>query len=121
MYELDDEFSEQFKILQKNYITKLREKFTQIELIGKEAIETRGEIDCLKNLYNFVHKLSGSSSMFGFAIIGQISNDFEIKLKQIIENKIFPITDEQITSISIYIENLKEALIIIEETDDLAV
>jgi len=107
MYEFDEEFDEKFKILQKEYIIKLPEKIEQIEIAGSAVNELKNSDKALENLCKLVHKLSGSSAMYGFSLISQISNEFEVLLNQIIQNELC--INEHNAIIFVYIERLKQA------------
>ncbi len=81
------EFEEKLKIAKNNYLKNLYEKYTLLislkDIVFKAETLNKAAYD---QVFLCVHKLSGSSAMFGYAELGKTSFNVELMLKEFIEN-----------------------------------
>lgn len=91
MPDLQSDFEEKFNTVKNNYITSLNEKYNILRnlksCIFKDAnLNSESSINAINEAYGYIHKLSGSSAIFGYSELSQISNKLELSLKEFIEN-----------------------------------
>lgn len=68
----DEKFLEGYETLRKSFATKLKDKYEEL-IIAKNNF---------KELYSIVHKIAGSSGMFGFTKISKTASNLEENLSQ---------------------------------------
>jgi len=91
MLNLQSEFEEKFNTAKNNYLKSLNEKHTLLGILKNLMFKTddlkdENRINAFQEAYGYIHKLSGSSAMFGFCELGQTSNKLELLLKEFMEN-----------------------------------
>lgn len=85
-YDLPEEFFKQFELLKIEFSKKLPAIILELE-------ESMYDFNCesssqnLKNLYIRVHNLAGSSGLYGYSNITNISREFEQYIKPFIEEE----------------------------------
>lgn len=102
----NDIIEESFNLVRKKFMAKLPEKLLEINEIEKGLSLDNRNIKILKALHQSIHKLSGSSSMFGFAELGEKANELELYLKPIINNNCC--TNDQMIHIIKLLDNVKK-------------
>jgi len=85
------DFDEKLKIVKQNYLNALQEKYSSLKSIKELLKETGCKIveanpDQIDEVYSHVHKLAGSSAMFGFKSLSIAANNLEMLLKEFISN-----------------------------------
>ena len=90
MTELKSDFDEKLNIIKNNYIKSLSEKFILLTNLKNavnypENTHDENSIKAFKEIYENVHKLSGSSAMFGLQKLSELSNNLELLLKEFID------------------------------------
>lgn len=91
MPELQSEYEEKFNILKNNYLKSLKEKHDSLVILKNSIFNTEIQIDKnrtdeIQEAYRHIHKLSGSSAMYGFREISLISNKLELLIKHFIQD-----------------------------------
>ena len=91
MLNLQSEFEEKLNTAKTNYLKSLNEKHTLLGILKDLMFKTddlkdENLINAFQEAYGYIHKLSGSSAMFGFSELGQTSNKLELLLKDFIKN-----------------------------------
>jgi chemotaxis protein histidine kinase CheA len=90
MPDLKSDFDEKLNIIKHNYIKSLNEKFILLTNLKNsvnysENTNDENSIKAFKEIYENVHKLSGSSAIFGFQKMSELSNKLELLLKEYID------------------------------------
>lgn len=92
MTNLQSDFDEKLALIKNNYLKTLSEKYNILSKLknyifnsSKDSEESKFAED-IKESYGYVHKLSGSSAIFGFSELSKISNKLELLLKNFIES-----------------------------------
>ena len=109
MSETNSEFMDKIKALQDGYKAQLPEKLNQICLIEEELFAQVQTFDKWDDLYQLIHKLSGSSAIFGLPHISEKACKLEMFLKSILKKETL-IDEEQLVLIKDLLSQLKEAL-----------
>ena len=83
MNSLQFDFEKKLNIVKNNYLERLNEKYNLLiflkDCIFKaENLQNENSFNSFQEAYGLIHKLSGSSAMFGFSEIGQTSNKLEL-------------------------------------------
>ncbi|MFH0703226.1 MAG: Hpt domain-containing protein [bacterium] len=106
---MNEEFQEQFNLLRKSYADKIPSRILRIKIIEKELLKNNWNDETLiKELYQLVHSLAGSSAMFGFLALSDTAHELELFLKSIIKTPIlFP--DKQYALVSTFIKKIEQA------------
>jgi HPt (histidine-containing phosphotransfer) domain-containing protein len=104
MTNAQSEFEEKLAQLKLNYLKSLKEKNEIIIELKNKMTEvsdfTTPDYEVLlRELHQHVHKLAGSSAIFGFSTISEISHMIEINLKQIIDENILADNKDLIKSL----------------------
>jgi len=92
------DFDEKLNIVKKNYLNSLQDKFHSLKAIKellkeKECAIIEANLDQLNEVYVHVHKIAGSSAMFGFKGLSVAANKLELLLKDFI--KACPLVDQK--------------------------
>lgn len=83
-YELPEDFLKQFELLKIEFNKKLPGLVNELQ-ISMNEVNTDPTIKNLKSLYVKVHNLAGSSGLYGFSNITNLSRDFEQYIKPFVE------------------------------------
>lgn len=102
---MDKNFEEKFKELQKGYLNKLRENFSNFKVLLYENPINVQEV------YSRVHTISGTSGMYGMYVLSDISTDFEIYLKPIKENPNSLNTEEFKNKFANYLDSIEKIIL----------
>ena len=91
MNSLQFDFEKKLNIVKNNYLERLNEKYNLLKkfkdcIFKAENLKDENSVNSFQEAYGLIHKLSGSSAMFGFSEIGQTSNKLELLLKEFMEN-----------------------------------
>jgi chemotaxis protein histidine kinase CheA len=91
MAEQISDFDEKLNVIKHNYIKSLNEKFVLLTNLKNsvdhhENINDETSIKAFQEIYENVHKLSGSSAIFGFPKLSEISNRLELLLKEFVDS-----------------------------------
>ena len=91
MTSLESDFEEKLLLVKNNYLKSLNEKYNILNalkdsIFKAESLNDESSIKAFQEAYGYIHKLSGSSALFGFYELGQTSNKLELLLKEFIEN-----------------------------------
>jgi len=118
MQNLQAEFEEKFNIVKNNFLKSLNEKYALLEffkdLICKaENLNDEKLIDDFQEAYNCVHKLSGSSAMFGFNQLGNASVELELLLKEFIKNNQTSNKTTILQNLENLLNEIKKAIVLI--------
>ncbi len=73
---MDNDIQAAKKILQKNFVEKLNERLEKIDSNWK-ILETNWIPEIVTEVRNELHKLAGSSMLFGFKQLGEIAKELE--------------------------------------------
>ena len=100
MNKQETDFQESFIIFQKSYILRLQKQILRINIIKTELKIDIPDENLLKELYQLVHSICGSSAMFNLIAISEVACELELLLKTIINcNAEYPNKYRQIVSL----------------------
>lgn len=103
---MDNNLESKLKELKKGYLKKLETLLPSF----MDMLEATDKID-LTELYSKVHTISGTSGMYGLKELSDISNEFEIHLKGVKDNKGLVDEQELKERLNPYIESIKKAIL----------
>jgi chemotaxis protein histidine kinase CheA len=86
MINLQSDFEEKLNTVKNNYLKSLNEKYTVLKALKDLICKDENLINAFHETYGYIHKLSGSSAMFGFQELGQVSNKLELLLAEFIKS-----------------------------------
>lgn len=101
---MDKNFLENLNKLKKSYIKKLKLSVSDFEMILNN-----GTID-IQDLYQRIHKISGTSGMYGLFEISNISSSLEFYLKKFKDNPEKINQEDLKQNLSEYLKSFKEFL-----------
>lgn len=110
---LGNDFQKDYLELKNGYGIKLKQKLDEIIQLEAVLFNESSGLEEYTEFYKLIHKISGSSGMFGFDKVSEKSNDLELVLKRIMNTLQIP-TKEESEQIKIFISLLKDALMSIE-------
>lgn len=99
-----DDLKNKLNELKKGYLKKLEDILANLKnLLSNEKID-------IEELYSNIHKISGTSGIYGLSEISNISTEFEFYLKEI-KNGITIIKEQELRTMLLeYIENIDAIL-----------
>ena len=85
------DFQEKLNIAKSNYFKGLNEKYNFLITVkdcifSAENLKEENSIAALQEAYGHIHKISGSSAMFGLNKLSKTSNKLELSLIELIKN-----------------------------------
>lgn len=81
----DKDFQDKFLALKSGFKSKIQDKIDRIIEVQQE-LKQQNNNKAIEELHQLAHSLCGSSAMFGFNTISDISGELELLLKPIIKN-----------------------------------
>ena len=101
--QMDNNLENKLNELKKAYIQKLGDVLPIFEKVLADLPKIN-----LDELYSQIHKISGTSGMYGFKELSQFSSEFEFKLKEMKKNDNINVEliNEKLSKYKFIIENL---------------
>lgn len=115
MPDLQSDFEEKFNIVKNNYLKSLEEKYSVLKdlkegILQSGNLNSESSITAINEAYSHIHKLSGSSAIFGFNELSRISNRLELLLKEFAENNYLSNEKVVFENFEILLNEIKKAI-----------
>lgn len=78
--------AEQFEALRKRYAAQIGERVVAIHAAWNQLVQSDWDKTAGVDLRQLAHKLAGSAAMFGFANLGAVARDIDLRLKEWLEH-----------------------------------
>ncbi len=78
--------AEQFEALRKRYAAQIGERVAAIHAAWNQLVQSDWDKTAGAELRQLAHKLAGSAAMFGFANLGAVARDIDLRLKEWLEH-----------------------------------